>query len=154
MSCPRLGDHTDGSMTYPEDTAHKTANEVLETIVDILTDYLKAQPDTSDALLPILSEINARAMRALIHYQPFRDHEIRVGRRDKDGGEMLDRIITITAMRAARVIESALNDYAAGWRLEITRRKNGSEYARWRRSLGSGKREMKYLGLVVSGKRR
>ena len=149
MSCPQ--NRVDSSMTYPENETRKTAQEVLEEVVDLLRCYLHEQSDTPDALLPLIYEINARAMRVLMQYQPLGDHDTRVGRRKKDTNPVLDRIIKVTAERAARIIEDALERYEAGWRLEIIKR-DGSEYARWRRSTGSGWRETKYIGVVSSKK--
>ncbi len=142
MSCPR--NQIDSSMTYPDDETRKTSQEVLEEVVEILQSYLYEQSDSpEDALHPLIYEINARAMRVLMQYQPKRDQDTRVGRRKTDPNPKLDLIIKITAERAARMIQDALERFEAGWRLEISKRENGSEYARWRRSTGSGKRETK-----------
>lgn len=150
MSCPH--DPVDSSMTYPDDENRKSGQEILEEISKILQDFLYDQSDCQDALLPLIYEINARTLRILMQYQPHRDHDTRVGRRKSEITPNLDRIIKVTAERAARVIADALAHWEDGWRLETINHANGSTYARWRRSNGSGKRETRYLGVVSSVK--
>lgn len=108
-------------------------------------------------LLPVLLGVHAYALQGLLANQNQNDTEDQGKTPNRSRQQVylaqIEDASRIAALRAIAMREDALEYYRAGWRVETwtPKKGNGSTYAQFRRSV-NGKREAKYLGVVVSSK--
>lgn len=130
--------------------------EIVELAESVLVSET-AQMERAD-LLPDLYAIHARALQALSMASSFPIDEAAGCNNSRKEKYLLSAMQAsrIAALRAIAIREDALEYYNSGWRVEFWTRKgnNGgvSIYAQFRRSIGNGKREAHYIGVVWSCK--